>query len=678
MIDVARWSLNDAVGVCARLRREASEAPSLENAAGRIVRALRLLIARSEHQSDVVLARLFLTQRRADLPDGVRAPADCPPDGLVLALLGTDGDLPAWCDPRRSAAHQAISLADGAAVANAPMVAALVSDLGLDLDRLRGGHGGAQDGEFEIFHVEQAGGSARVPAQDFVREHGVGSVVGFGGSLATGEVFTVVLFLRCNLSARAAELFKPVAVTCQLILASLLHTPVFAGGPERTAHERLVAPSRTSALERLLEVEEVALGQQHEALRREAEIIDTLHTVGESLTKELDLELVVGRATEACVEVTRAQFGAFFYNVADANGERYMLYTVAGVPREHFTQFPMPRNTPVFAPTFAGDRVVRSADITREPVYGTMDPHRGMPPGHLPVRSYLAVPVVSTTGEVHGGLFFGHEDVGVFDARAERLAGGIASQTAVAIDNAMVFRRQRETAIDLQRALLPRALADVPGADVCHRYVPGAAGVEVGGDWYDVIRRPDGSYLLVIGDVMGRGPKAAAAMGQLRAATRALNIAGLQPAEMLQHLNALAGEDEDNRMATCLLGVYRTTGEFTLANAGHLPPLVSDGREVSILEVPTDPPLGVLRDCIFSEQTHHLPAGSTLLLFTDGLVEDRARSVDDGMRELSELLLDRDFSDDLCDKIVESMVGGREDADDIALLALTRAPRMPS
>ena len=123
--------------------------------------------------------------------------------------------------------------------------------------------------------------------------------------------------------------------------------------------------------------------------------------------RELDLERVVQMVTDAGVELSGAQVGAFFYNVTDADGESYMLFTVSGVERSAFDRFPMPRKTAVFAPTFDGAGVVRSDDITQDPRYGKSDTHHGMPKQHLPVRSYLAVPVISRSGEVIGGLLFG-------------------------------------------------------------------------------------------------------------------------------------------------------------------------------------------------------------------------------------------------------------------------------
>jgi GAF domain-containing protein len=125
--------------------------------------------------------------------------------------------------------------------------------------------------------------------------------------------------------------------------------------------------------------------------------------------------------TDAGVELSGAEFGAFFYNVIDGAGESYMLYTLSGAPIEAFSKFPTPRNTEVFAPTFSGASIVRSDDITKDPRYGKNEPRRGMPEGHLPVRSYLAVTVISRTGEVLGGLFFGHAKTG--------MAAGMSMQT---------------------------------------------------------------------------------------------------------------------------------------------------------------------------------------------------------------------------------------------------------
>jgi signal transduction histidine kinase/ActR/RegA family two-component response regulator len=174
-------------------------------------------------------------------------------------------------------------------------------------------------------------------------------------------------------------------------------------------------------------------------LRTEADIRGTLHRIGSALASELDIERVVQLATDEATLLTTAEFGAFFYNVTNAEGEAYTLYTLSGVPRQAFANFPMPRNTDIFGPTFRGEGIVRLDDVTQDPRFGKNAPFNGMPPGHLPVRSYLAVPVISRSGDVLGGMFFGHSRTGVFAEEHERLAAGIAGWTAVAIDNGRLF-----------------------------------------------------------------------------------------------------------------------------------------------------------------------------------------------------------------------------------------------
>ncbi|MBS0297084.1 MAG: response regulator [Proteobacteria bacterium] len=174
--------------------------------------------------------------------------------------------------------------------------------------------------------------------------------------------------------------------------------------------------------------------------REQTQALKALTRAAAAISGDLDLERLVQTVVDAGVEVTGAQFGAFFYNLVDDKGESYTLYTLSGAPREAFSKFPMPRNTAVFEPTFAGTTVVRSHDITRDPRYGHSAPYHGMPKGHLPVRSYLAAPVRSRTGEVLGGLFFGHADTGVFGPLSEERIVGLASQAAVAMDNAALFQ----------------------------------------------------------------------------------------------------------------------------------------------------------------------------------------------------------------------------------------------
>jgi PAS domain S-box-containing protein len=174
-------------------------------------------------------------------------------------------------------------------------------------------------------------------------------------------------------------------------------------------------------------------------LREETEVLETVNRVGQLLTAELDLQNLVQALTDAATQITGAQFGSFFYNIIDQRGERYMLYTLSGVPEAAFEHFPIPRNTDIFSHTFKGEGTVLIDDVEKDPRYGKNWPYYGMPKGHLPVTSYLAVPVISRSGEVLGGLFFGHSAAGVFTHRHVRIVEGLAAQTATAMDNARLF-----------------------------------------------------------------------------------------------------------------------------------------------------------------------------------------------------------------------------------------------
>jgi PAS domain S-box-containing protein len=189
-----------------------------------------------------------------------------------------------------------------------------------------------------------------------------------------------------------------------------------------------------------------------EAVVQEGRALAVLNRAGSALAAETDLHRLVQIVTDAGVELAGAEFGAFFYNVLDEQGESYMLYTLSGAPLEAFSKFPMPRNTAVFAPTFTGESIVRSENITEDPRYGHNAPRKGMPEGHLPVRSYLAVPVVSRTGEVLGGLFFGHSTPGVFTERSEHGMLALAAEAAVAIDNARLAQATQREIVERRRA----------------------------------------------------------------------------------------------------------------------------------------------------------------------------------------------------------------------------------
>nr|WP_294794633.1 PAS domain S-box protein [uncultured Mucilaginibacter sp.] len=185
---------------------------------------------------------------------------------------------------------------------------------------------------------------------------------------------------------------------------------------------------------------DISLQKEAEAkLQSYAERLEVLDSIGLTISADLDVKSILQKVTDATTQLTGAAFGAFFHNKTDENGESYMLFTLSGAPREAFEKLGMPRNTDVFQHTFGGVGIVRVDDITKDPRYGKNAPHYGMPEGHLPVVSYLAVPVVAKSGEVIGGLFFGHPEPGVFKKEHEQLIAGVAAQASVALDNAKLY-----------------------------------------------------------------------------------------------------------------------------------------------------------------------------------------------------------------------------------------------
>ncbi|WP_316773325.1 SpoIIE family protein phosphatase [Streptomyces sasae] len=258
------------------------------------------------------------------------------------------------------------------------------------------------------------------------------------------------------------------------------------------------------------------------------------------------------------------------------------------------------------------------------------------------------------------------------------VAAQLATHTALGVDKAVLYSREAFIADRLQRAMLPQTLPKPPGVRLAFRYLPAAETARVGGDWYDAIPLPGSRVALVVGDVMGHSMTSAAVMGQLR--TTAVTLAGLDlpPQEVLHHLDEQAQRLGTDRMATCLYVVYDPVSHrITVANAGHPPPiLLHPGGKTEVLTVPPGAPIGV-GGIDFEAVELDAPAGATLLLYTDGLVESRLRDVWTGIEQLREKLAataqltgpDRPPPlEALCDEVLDMLGPGDRD-DDIALLA---------
>lgn len=252
--------------------------------------------------------------------------------------------------------------------------------------------------------------------------------------------------------------------------------------------------------------------------------------------------------------------------------------------------------------------------------------------------SFLTMPLIAR-GIVVGCATFGRTLASpAFNASDVTLAGELASRAAVCIDNARLYHRERRTALALQRALLPGRPQVPAGLEVAHRYLPVGASV-VGGDWHDIVSLPDGRAALIVGDAMGHGPEAAAVMVQLRTAAHTLAGLDLPPGQVLHTLDEMAAGMAASPFATCIYTVIDPAGSSCVAaQAGHLPPvLVLPGGETRVLDLPPGLPLGLGAESFQTTQVT-LPPGATLALYTDGLVESRIRSLDDGLAALREAL----------------------------------------
>ena len=301
-------------------------------------------------------------------------------------------------------------------------------------------------------------------------------------------------------------------------------------------------------------------------------------------------------------------------------------------------------------------------------VFGVVD----VAPGHPMLEGWLAVPLVSRTGRRLGLLQVAHKLDGDFTESDEVVLTQLAQLAAVAIENAEQFEREHEIAETLQRSLLPRALPDVPGVQVAARYRPGGAGAHVGGDWYDVIALDDGRVVLTVGDIMGRGARAAAVMGQLRTALRAYACEGLAPADAMRSVDRIFHDLADDAMATAIYIVLDPrNGQMEIVSAGHPPPLLAQpGAAPTFVECDSHTPLGVLRDAVYRSTRRALPANALLLLYTDGLVEQRDEDLASGLARLA-AAVDPDEPDleRLCDDVLKRLAA-EERNDDIALLAV--------
>jgi len=423
----------------------------------------------------------------------------------------------------------------------------------------------------------------------------------------------------------------------------------------------------------VVDVTEQRRAMQERAARAEAEAvvqtIGKLQQVTEAALRHLELDELL----DVLVERVREAFGADVVRILlrdrDEDQVPQVSFSVGAA-----TGLETERGAPVEISDALDEVVERARPATLS----------DLPPGTLDdvleaagVTSLMASPLV-VKGRAAGVVEVGSTGARRFTLEDESLLMLMTDRAGLAIEHARAYERELSNVEMLQRSLLPERLPDIKGIQVAARYMPG--GADVGGDWYDALPLDGGQVGVAMGDVVGHGIGAASLMGQLRHAMRAYAVEGHSPAGVLDRLAKLVRGLDGGQMATLLYLVMEPdSGTVRFANAGHVPPLVinPDG-DAHYLESAHNPPLGVFDSPDHIETTMELSPGSTIVLYTDGLVEERGVSIDQGLEALR-LAASQDacHPDELCERLVESMLAVHAANDDIAVLALRALPTAP-
>nr|WP_247745254.1 SpoIIE family protein phosphatase [Streptomyces oryzae] len=458
----------------------------------------------------------------------------------------------------------------------------------------------------------------------------------------------------------------------RLLAVNLRPVDSYGGGPGSVATLRDSTELRTLA------------GRAEVARER----LQLLYDAGVRIGSTLDMV----RTTEELAEIAVPQFADFAtVELLDAvqrgeepEGASLTMHRTAlrGIRNDH-PLYPVGEKI-TFLPTMPQARGLRDGYGVLEPDLGAaqdwqaLDPERAGRIVDFGIRSLISVPL-QARGVVVGMVGFWRSEKEPFTEDDLSFAEELAARAAVCIDNARRYAREHATAVTLQRSLLPRTLPEQSALEVAYRYLPAQAGV--GGDWFDVIPLPGARVALVVGDVVGHGLHAAVTMGRLRTAVHNFCALDLPPDELLRHLDELVaridqgepgdGEGAGMTGATCLFAIYDpVSGDCSVARAGHPgPALVHPDGTVTFPDVPVSPPLGLSAGLPIETAELHLPEGTQLALYTDGLVEDRRRDIDTGLELLRDALAHPGRTpEQTCQAVLDAMLPARP-GDDIALLA---------
>jgi PAS domain S-box-containing protein len=421
----------------------------------------------------------------------------------------------------------------------------------------------------------------------------------------------------------------------------------------------------------VVDVTEQRLAEGERAARTEAEAvvqtIGKLQQVTEAALAHLDLDELL----EVLVERVREVFGADVVRILLRDHDddlRFTVGAVAGLEAE--------RGAGVEIGSVLEEVVARGTPVTLQelPPGTALDPDIEA----AEVSSLMASPLM-VKGKVAGVVEVGARAARRFSLEDESLLILMADRAGLAIEHARAYEREVSNVEMLQRSLLPDRLPRIEGIQLAAVYKPG--GAAVGGDWYDAIPLKGGRVGVAMGDVVGHGIGAAALMGQLRHAMRAYALEGHSPAGVLDRLDRVVRSLEGGQMATLLyLVMDEDHGTVTFASAGHVPPLViSPEGEAEYMATAPNPPLGVFERPQHTEKSTKLAPGSTIVLYTDGLVEERGVSIDQGLEALR-LAASQDscHPDELCERLVTAMLAIHPANDDIAVLALRALPAAPA
>ncbi len=692
--DLTTFDIAAAAGLIADVRDLAAAASSVEG----FLQALTALVHRcfvATSGLQTALVRAYATTTLEALPGPERAyvqarsPGELTGDTTCLALLGTTGAVASWNDRRQSANHLVLPLVDHSQVEQMPMIAGLLAQLGVDVHALTAGHPdvmvASEDGSCQVFYVREASASPLIPAQDFVRDHGIVSAIGFGGGLPTGEVFAVVMFCTVEVPQETADLFELVALAVRLARLDMLALPLFTGTPRSAPalDDLTVLQSRVAFTQALLSTYEQIASTQVETVRTalararyDAARATAMAAVAQGLTDVRSLQDVA----EVLLREGSPAVGADALSIAIVNDAGTAVdITISGDVASDvaatFARIPLDDRLPTTFTARTG-RVVILQDISLvDHGYADLDAAASA----TQMQSMVSVPMWSGD-RLMGALTCGWHSTYSFDDSALELMVALAAQTAQALERSRLRERERAHSEALQRSLLTRT----PEPDHCEivaRYEAAEQVAQVGGDWYDSFLQQDGATVLVIGDVIGHDTAAAAAMGQLRGLLRGIGwYSGSAPADLLCSVDAAMEGLLVQTTASCVVARLEQTEDerergithLRWSNAGHPPPVAlnPDGSSLVLSGAAPDLLLGIDRDTPRVESVVTLDRGSTVLLYTDGLVERRGEHLDAGLERLRALLEELAHLSlaELCDSLLERLRPGAED--DIALLAV--------